>query len=104
MAQCVNYDIRPWQFVKSKRKNCKQRCQIKAKLLLQGHLTTWDQNDPAYLLLSIKYDNCCRKFNTAFELIWILHTRRLNLRNKFQFLKTRFTCITDITTNQKPYH
>ena len=70
MAQCVNYDIRPWQFVKSKRKNCKQCCQIKAKLLLQGHLTTWDQavlrgqNDLAYLLLAIKYDNCCRKFNT----------------------------------------
>ena len=70
MAQCENYDIRPWQFVKSKRKNCKQFCQIKAKLLLQGHLTTWDQavlrgqNDPAYLLLAIKYDNCCRKFNT----------------------------------------
>ena len=71
MAQCVNYDIRPWQFVKSKRKNCKQCCQIKAKLLLQGHLTTCDQA-MQYSVAKMTLNMTIVTANLIlFELIWM---------------------------------
>ena len=67
MAQCENYDIRP----KEKIVNSVLSCQIKAKLLLQGHLTTWDQA-MQYSVAKMTLNMTIVSANLIlFEIIWM---------------------------------